>query len=189
MVKLKKTKEEIIKKAEELGIEYEAKYKGCGQCTFLAVIDALRWGGLEIIPEDMEDRLFSGVCVLTGGVGMTGDGTCAAVASSTLAIGLALGIPREGQEDSLLRKGCATVRDTILDKYYQEYRSILCKDVQRKYFGKAWDLTSDEMSHEFLGITRGCTIMQTAMWAAEIILDELEKGNVKGYVGSPKIKA
>ena len=179
MVQLKHTKEEIIKKAEELGVEYEAKYKGCGQCTFLAIIDALRWGGLEIIPEDMEDRLFSGICVLTGGVGMTGDGTCGAVASSVLAIGMALGIPREGQDDSLLRKGCATVRDTILDKYYQEYRSILCKDVQRKFFGKAWDLTSDEMSHEFLGVTHGCTIMQTAMWATEIILDEYEKGNVK----------
>ena len=79
----------------------------------------------------------------------------------------------------MLRNGCATVRDTILDKYYREYGSILCKDVQRKFFGKAWDLTSDEMSHEFLGITRGCTIMQTAMWTTEIILDEFEKGNVK----------
>lgn len=179
MVGLKRTKEEIIKKAEELGIEYEAKYKGCGECTFLAIVDALRWGGLEIIPEDMEERLFPGLCVLTAGVSMTGDGTCGAVASSVLAIGLALGIPREGQHVSLLRTACATIRDTILDKYYQEYRSILCKDVQRKYFGKAWDLTSDKMSLEFLGITKGCTIMQTAKWATEIILDEFEKGNVK----------
>ena len=179
MVELKKPKEEIISKAEELGIEYEAKYKGCGQCTFLAIIDALRWGGLELIPEDMEDRLFSGICVLTAGVSMTGDGTCGAVASSVIAIGLALGIPREGQDVSLLRAGCATVRNTILDKYYREYGSILCKDVQRKFFGKAWDLTSDEMSHEFLGITHGCTIMQTARWTTEIILDEFEKGNVR----------
>jgi len=179
MMKPKRTKEEIIKKAEELGTEYEARYKGCGQCTFLAIIDALRWGGLEIIPEDMEDRLFSWVCVLTAGVSMTGDGTCGAVASSVLAIGLALGIPRESQDVSLLRTACATVRNTILDKYYQEYRSILCKDVQRKFFGRAWDLTDDEMSHEFLKITRGCTIMQTARWATEVILDEFEKGNVK----------
>lgn len=179
MVELKRTKEEIIKKAEELGVEYEAKYKGCGQCTFLAIVDALRWGGLEIIPEDMEERLFSGICVLTAGVSMTGDGTCGAVASSVLAIGLALGIPREGQGDRTLRQACATVRDTILDKYYQEYRSILCKDVQRKFFGKAWDLTSDKMSLEFLIITKGCTIMQTVKWATEIILDEFEKGNVK----------
>ena len=179
MIELKKTKEEIIKKAEEFGVEYEAKYKGCGQCTFLAIVDALRWGGLELIPEDMEDRLFSGICVLTAGVSMTGDGTCGAVASSVLVIGLALGIPRESQDERLLRAACDTVRNTILDKYYREYRSILCKDVQRKFFGRAWDLTSDEMSREFLGITRGCTIMQTAMWATEIILDEFEKGNVR----------
>jgi hypothetical protein len=66
-----------------------------------------------------------------------------------------------------------------VDKYYREYRSLLCKDVQRKFFGKAWDLTSDEMSREFLGITHGCTIMQTAKWVTEIILDEFEKGNVR----------
>ena len=162
MVKLTKTKDEIIQKSNELAIGYEARYKGCGQCTFLAVIDALRWGGLEIIPKDVEDRLFPGV---------------------------ALGIPREGQDVELLGAACATVRNTILDKYYREYRSILCKDVQRKFFGKAWDLTNKEMDQEFRGLTLGCTIMQTAKWTTEIILDEFEKGNVKGYVGSPQSKA
>jgi hypothetical protein len=179
MVGLKRTKEEIIKKAEALGIEYEAKYKGCGQCTFLAIIDALRWGGLEIIPEDIENRLFPGMCVMTAGVAMTGEGTCGAVNSAVLAMGLALGIRRESQDDRAMRDSCITIRNTILDKYYRAYNSILCKDVQRKFFGKAWDLTDDEMSNDFLGITKGCTIMQTAMWATEIILDEFEKGNVK----------
>jgi hypothetical protein len=189
MARLTKTKDEIIKKANELAIQYEAKYKGCGQCTFLAVIDALRWGGLEIIPKDMEDRLFSGICVLTGGVGLSGNGTCAAVASGTLVVGLALGLRRETFNKDRFRENCATVRNTLLNRYYQEYNSILCKDVQRKFFGKAWDLVRDDMDAEFLGITRGCTIMQTAMWTTEIILDEFEKGNVKGYVGSPQSKA
>jgi hypothetical protein len=180
MVKLKRTKEETIKKAEELGREYASKYKGCGQCTFLAIVDALRWGGLEIIPEDMEDRLFSGICVMTAGVGETGDGTCGAVTSSVFVMGLALGISREAQDISALREGCATIRNTILDKYYKEYRSLLCKDVQRKYFGKAWDLTRDDMINEFMGITQGCTISQTAKWTTEIILDEYEKGNLRG---------
>jgi len=188
MVKLTKTKEEIIKKANELAIEYEAKYKGCGQCTFLAIIDALRWGGLEIIPRDVEDRLSSGVCLLTGGVGLSGEGTCGAVASGTLAIGLALGLRPESINESLFRQSCAIVRDALLNKYYQKYNSILCKDIQRKFFGKAWDLTSDEMSAEFLGISKGCIIMEGAMWATEVILDEFEKGNVKGYVGSREAK-
>lgn len=67
--------------------------------------------------------------------------------------------------------GCAVVRNTILDKYFKEYGSILCKDVQRKFFGKAWDLTNDEMSKEFLGITKGCTIQQTAKWTVGTIID------------------
>jgi hypothetical protein len=188
MVKLAKTKDEIIKKSNELAIEYEAKYKGCGQCTFLAIIDALRWGGLEIIPRDMEDRLFSGLCLLTGGVGLSGEGTCGAVASGTLAIGLALGLRRESINESLFRQSCAIVRDALLDKYYQKYNSLLCKDIQRKFYGKAWDLTRDEISAEFLGISKGCVIMEGAMWATEVILDEFEKGNVKGYVGRSEAK-
>jgi len=187
--KLTKTKDEIIKKANDLAIEYEAKYKGCGQCTFLAIIDALRWGGLEIIPKDMEDRFFSGVCVLTGGVGLTGDGTCAAIASASLVVGLALGIQRETFDEAGFRENCATVRNALLTKYYHKYTSLLCKDIQRKFFGKAWDLTRADTGGEFLGITEGCVIMETAMLATEIILDEFEKGNVKGYVDSPYFKA
>jgi len=189
MVKLTKKKDEIIRKSNELAIEYEAKYKGCGQCTFLAIIDALRWGGLEIIPKDMEDRLFPGVCVLTGGIGLSGDGTCAAIASAALVFGLALGIRRETFDEAGFRENCATVRNALLAKYYHKYNSLLCKDVQRRFFGKAWDLTRADTGAEFLGITEGCVIMETSMLATEIILDEFEKGNVKGYVGNPEVKA
>ena len=179
MVQLTKTKEEIIKKAEELAVEYEARYKGCGQCTFLAVVDALRWGGLEIMSKDVEERLFSGICLLTAGVCMIGEGTCGAVASSVILIGMALGVPKDSDDIEAMEKAGATGRDTIVAKYYQEYNSILCKDVQRKYFGKAWDLSRRDMTMEFLGITDGCTIRLTSMWTTGFILDEFEKGNVK----------
>lgn len=179
MVKLQKTKEEIIKKAEELGIEYEAKYKGCCESTFLAVVDALRWGGLEVIPKDVEDKLYSGICLLTAGVCMTGEGTCGAVSGSVMASGFAFGIPKETDDVSIANKAGARIRDTLLAKYYQEYGSILCKDVMRKYFGKAWNLTDDKMTQEFLSITDGCVIRKTAGWVTGIILDEFEKGNVK----------
>jgi hypothetical protein len=179
MTKLKKTKKAIIKKAEDLGVEYEARYKGCAQCTFLAIIDALRWGGLELIPADMEERFYPAISPLTAGVCMTGEGTCGAVASGVMALGLALGVSRDSVDIAAARHAGATIRDSLLEKCYREYRSILCKDIQRKHFGKAWDLTSDEMTHEFLGITRGCIIMQTAELAAKCILDEYERGNVK----------
>jgi hypothetical protein len=199
MVALRKTKEEIMNKARELGVEYEEKYQGCAQCSFGAVVDALRWGGVELIPQDVEEQLLAGLTVLSGGVAMTGDGSCGAVTGGGLAIGLAMGISREMQlkDRGVRRLGYAAVQKGIVDKYYEKYNSILCKDVQRKRFGKAWDLTRPEMSEDFLRtsglfdinertperqvcLTPDCTIALAAMWAAEYILDELEKGNLRG---------
>jgi hypothetical protein len=175
MVRLKKTKKEIMARAKKIGAAHEKKFKGCCQCTFMAIIDALRWGGIELITENEEKKLFPGVSMLTAGVCMTGEGTCGAVTASALAYGLALGVPIDSGDVSAARQVSAAFRDTLLKKYFNKYGSVLCKDVQRKYFGKAWNLVDDEMTQEFLGITRGCTIMQTAAWAAEIILNELEK--------------
>jgi hypothetical protein len=177
MVELNRKKEEIIKKAGDLGAEYESKYRGCAQCTFLAIVDALRWGGLGIIPQDMEESLFSGLALLSGGVCVTGDGSCGAVTGGVLAIGMALRVSREKLMDiGVRRMAYDTAKGAILDKYYAKYNSILCKDIQRKHFGKAWDLTVPEMSEEFLKQSNGCTIPQTAMWATECILYELEEG-------------
>jgi hypothetical protein len=168
MVRLKRIKKEIA-------TAHEKKFKGCGQRTFMAVIDALRWGGLKLITEDTERELFPGVSMLTAGVCMTVEGICGAVASGVVTIGLALGAPIDSQDVNAVRRTAAIAHNTLLKKYFNKYGSILCKDVQRKYFGKAWNLVDDEMAHEFLGITRGCTIIQTAGWTAEIILNELGK--------------
>ncbi len=179
MVKLKRPKKAIIKKSEELAIKYEAQFKGCGQCTFLAIIDALRWGGLELIPEEMDETFFAGTGGFTGGTSMVVDGTCGAIISSMITIGLALGTTRDNQKEPLLRMVCATIRNTLLDRFYKEYDSILCRDILNKYFGKVWNLTDDEASADFLQVSHGCAIMQTVTWTTEIILDEFEKGNVK----------
>lgn len=178
-MKLKRPKKAIIKKAEELAIKYEAQYKGCGQCTFLAIVDGLRWGGLEIIPENVAEKFFSAAGGFTGGTSMVIDGTCGAINASIMVMGLALGTTRDNQDEVSLRTVCAYIRNTILDKFYREYNSILCRDILNKYFGKVWNLTDNEASSDFLKISRGCAIIQTVTWTTEIILDEFKKGNVK----------
>lgn len=179
MARLKKTKEEIVKKAEELGIEYEAKYKGCGQCTFLTIIDSLRWGGLKLMSERAEKEFLPGVCLLSGGTSFSGEGTCGAVFGAIMAIGIAMGIsPNDENMDEIHRLG-TNIRDVIMGKYYSKYGSILCKDVQRKRYGKGYDITREDMTKEFLSIASGCTIFETILWAMEFILDEFEKGNLR----------
>ncbi len=181
VVKLKKPKKAIINKAGELAVKYEAQYKGCGQCTFLAIIDGLRWGGLEILPENVAEKFFSGAIGFTGGTSMVIDGTCGAINSSILTLGLALGPTRNSQDEISLRAVCATIRASLLDKFYREYSSIFCRDILNKYFGKVWNLTDDKASNDFLQVSRGCAIIQTVTWTTEIILDELKKGNVKTW--------
>lgn len=175
MVELKKSKEEIMKLAEKLGAEYEAKYRGCSESTFLAIADALREGGIEIYPKEMEGKLYSGLCQLTAGICMTGEGSCGAIIGTAMAYGMAMGIPQGGDDPAAAYKAALGLRKTLLDKFYEKYRSTLCKDVMRKYFGKAWNLEDNDMTMEFLGITDGCVIKSTAAMGAGLILDALEK--------------
>ena len=177
MPESKKSREEIVKKAEQLAVEYEAKYKGCAQTTFYAAADALRWGGIEILPAELQDKMYAGVCLLSAGGCMTGEGTCGAVIGSIITSGFAYGLGSNDDPGAGRQAGIG-IRDTLLKKYYEEFGSILCKDVMRKYFGKAWDLNSDEMTAEFLGQTDGCVIRKTVVWITEILLDKYEKGEL-----------
>jgi hypothetical protein len=175
-MKLKKSDKEIINRAEELAVKYEARYRTCGQCTFLAVIDAIRWGGREIIPPDMEERLFPAVSGFTGGTGLVIEGTCGAIISGMLAMGLAFGFERNSQNEARLRGFCAKIQNSLIDKFHKEYGSILCRDILNKYFGRVWNLMDDEASNDFLQISQGCAIKQTVTWTTEKILEELRKG-------------
>lgn len=174
-----KSRAEIIRKAEELAVDYEQKYKGCAQTTFYAVVDALRWGGLEIIPQQLQDDMYNGICLLSAGCCFTGEGSCGAVVGSTMASGFAYGLESDLSNPVVGDKTGAQVRDTLLAHFYKEYGSILCKDVMRKYFGKAWNLTDPKMTAEFLSITDGCVIRHTANFIVDVLLDKYEKGELK----------
>jgi hypothetical protein len=91
---------------------------------------------------------------------------------------MAMDLPRAEQDDDMLRRACAVVRDTLLERCYGEYGSILCQDVQQHYFGATFDLTDDAASRDFLDMTDGCAIPQVSRWAAGIILEEYEKGGL-----------
>ena len=174
---LTRSREEIIDKADELAAAHEKTYGGCAESTFLAIVDALRWGGFEIIDENVEDTLFPGIQLLSAGVAISGQGTCGAVSGSIMALGLALAAMREaGPRDmSNFMDGVELARREVLDAFDAKYRSQRCLDIQMKRFGKAWDFRDPAMSEEFLGVTDGCAIRETARLAVAAICDELER--------------
>jgi hypothetical protein len=168
----RKSKVSILRKTGQLARKYEKQYKGCAQCTFLAAVDALRWGGIEIVPVSLEEKLYPALSMLTAGCCMTGEGTCGAAASSLMVLGLNSKVSMDNPEVAVLREAAEITRHKILSVYFKKYHSIICKDIQRKYFGKAWDMTDDKMAHEFLGLTKGCIISEAALLTVKCILEE-----------------
>jgi hypothetical protein len=87
-------KEEAIRKARELAVEYQATLVGCGHCSFAATVDALRSVGIELVDERLENEMFKGLMGLTGGIGNMGYGTCGALSGAGFAVSIAAGVGR-----------------------------------------------------------------------------------------------
>lgn len=176
-MKFTRSRDQIIAKAEEFAAAHEAKYGGCAESTFMGIVDALRWGGLEVITPEVEDAVFPGVQLLSAGIGLSGQGTCGAVSGSTMAIGLALAAASgAGPRDmSTFLEGAGLAQRAVLGGFDEQYRSQRCVDVQMKRFGKAWDFRRPDMTEEFLSITDGCAIRDTARLAVAAIYDAIEE--------------
>ena len=66
----------------------------------------------------------------------------------------------------------------LRSKFFEEFGGVVCKDVQKKIFGRSFNLLDKEdyKIFEKMGAhTDKCTdvVGKTAVWTADIILDEL----------------
>lgn len=175
-------KERAIKKARELGKEYEQLFVGCSESSFAAVVDALRSeAGIELFTPEEEDKIFTALVGLQGGVGGSARGSCGAVCGASFTVSLVSGIGRKEQLESKfsLTIPCQNVRDSVTSKFLEEFGSIVCRDVCFAKFGKSYDFTKPEVIREFLSQARThpkctveeCTISKAAAWAVEKICD------------------
>lgn len=156
-------KERLIEKARKLGHHYLARYKGCAQTTLLAVADTL---GMEV-----DDNLFKAMIGLSGQAGGCG-GICGAAA----AIGLRYDIKRgEFERNPEVRFKVYEVVKRVRDKFIKEYDSYVCKDIQKKLFGRTFDSTipQDQKTFEKAGLTKECSKVteKAAGWAVTAILE------------------
>ena len=180
MTKKESKKENAIQKARELGKEYENLYVGCAQSSFAAIVDSLRSeAGIELFTLEDEDKIFTALVGLSGGVGVSAKGSCGAVTGASFAVSFASG---KGRKEQLADKWasvttCKNVRDGVVDNFLEEYGSVVCRDICFCRFGKSYDFTKQEVALEFLMQSRkhpqctveGCTIAKAAAWAVEKI--------------------
>ena len=159
--------------ASELGFEFERTYKGCGQCTFAAVQQAL---GRE------EDRVFQALTAFAGGFGLSGDSTCASLVGAGACFGLAQGRRKSHFDGDREPKYASFAMAQVLrERFLWKYGSLLCQGAQERIFGRSFDLRSsqDREAFEKAGAHMDkCprVVSDVARWSVQIMAEEAENG-------------
>ena len=165
----KKEPAQLIKKAYDLGAEYERTYKGCGQCLVGAVLDTL---------EIERDELFKSVTALAGGIGMQGDGSCGGYLGGILLLGDCVGREKSDFADAPgVRFKSYALAQKFRNKFIETYGSVTCRDIQIKTFGRAYYLPDPDEFVKFEaagGHADKCpdVVGRSAAWVVELMAEE-----------------
>ena len=175
-----KKEKEMIEKAYKQGFEGERNYRGCAQCAIAGIQDALN------IKNDLVYKAGSG---LAGGAGECIDGLCGGYSGGIMMMSTFFGRTRDeeattkGREDKYVSFGMAT---ELHDIFIKKFGSVICKDIQKKIFGRSFNLRDDEEKELFREAgaheddDKCCAVVgDGASWATEIILKEIEKRGMK----------
>jgi len=167
-------KDYCIKKAYELGVKYESEHRGCCQCTLGALQDAF---------DKKDDAVFKASTGLATGTGLIGSAGCGGYSGGVLFIGQFIGRKRENFKESSSSTGIFKIIGEFHDRFIEEYGSIICSDIQKKIFGRSFNLLNkdEKILFEKMGGHRDkCPVVvgKAAAWAAEIILNHPEVFNI-----------
>ena len=159
-------KKVLLEKVKELCLTYEKEYHGCAQATFAALSEVL---GL------YDENIFKAVIGLTGGTADMGKGTCGGLVGVAAVAGLLYGAGKEEITQEHVEKISNIVAE-VGQKFMEEYGSITCWDIQKKVYGRSFNLRDPKELEEFLQRKDvwkcGRVCGKAAAWALERILEE-----------------
>ena len=159
-------KKELPEHAYKIAFDYDSKYGSCPQCVLAAVQETLGC---------VTDDVFRASHAFAGGGGLAGDGTCGALAGGLLAISAKYG--RERKDFALKKPKPYKLAKKLHDRFAAEYGGVTCRDVQKRIFGRSFNMWDAGEYREFEaqgGHRDKCTAVtgNAAKWAAEILLEE-----------------
>jgi len=160
---------ELLEKAYQLGFEYEKTYRGCSQCVIAAIQDTLNV---------REDCVFKAATGFAGGAGLSGIGVCGGFAGGVMVLSQLRGREREDFSDPEgVRFKTFDITNLLVDKFLNEFGSIICRDIQQRQFGRFYYLRDpDEFQkfHDAGAHDEKCpdVVGKAARVAVEIIIDE-----------------
>jgi C_GCAxxG_C_C family probable redox protein len=169
-------KKEMVRKAYELGFRNEKEYRGCAQCAISAMQDVL---GIR------NDYVYKAGSGLAGGAGECTDGLCGAYSGAIMMMSTFFGRKREDEATEFGRKekyDSFRMASTLHERFMDKYGSIICSGIQKKIFGRSFDLRNDEDKQAFRDAgahehdDKCCMVVgDGASWGTELILDEIAK--------------
>ncbi len=163
-------KESLMRDAYRKGYHYEKTYRGCAQCAMAAVSDVTG-------KEDL--TMFRAANGLAGGMGLLGDGVCGGYSGGLLSMGLFAGRRREFFDGDKAEKDlCGKLAGQLHGLYIDTYGSVICHDIHRDIFGRAFHITrpDDKEAFEEAGAHQRdkcpAVVGTAAAWTVGILFDE-----------------
>lgn len=168
---MKKSKEEILNLVQKKAFEYEKEYYGCSQCVLLAVQEVF---GLE------KEDVFKAATGFAGGICFKGS-VCGALTGGIIAIGLKYGrdiqafLQHDPEKTRFKTFGLAR---KLWEKFEETYGSCICQNIQKRIFGKSYDLWDPKQYEQFEKDgghdPNGCptVVKNAAKWVAELLLEK-----------------
>ncbi len=166
-----KSKEELADQAYRLAFKYESEIGSCPQCVLVALMEILNVG---------EPSVVKAADALAGGTALSTNGTCGALAGGLLAISTMAGREYKDFKAGQKKRRVFKYARKLYDRFVGEYGSPVCLEVQKKIFGRSFNLLDPKEYEEFEragGHVDKCPGVSgnVARWATEIILDELRQ--------------
>ena len=170
------SKEALLDKAYELGVGFERFSGSCSQCTVAALHEILGF-------EPAIVKVASSSC---GGHAGLSAGTCGAVVGGTIVLDYYLGRPAEllsaereipGGHDAL--ENGMEASKAFCQKFIDEYGSVLCPGVQKKVYGRSFNLQDPSGWDAFIAAgahtdpTKCMRVVGNATrWALEVLIEK-----------------
>ena len=156
----------ISQKAYELGVKYEKQCTGCAQTVVAAMFEALGiWS----------DDVFKAASGLANGLGLTGDGTCAALLGASMVISYIFGREHKDFDEIYKPMKSYGIVKRLHNLFMREYATCRCSDVQKGLMGVTWNLWElNEMDDNFRDqMIDNCSklVGNIARMATNLILD------------------
>ena len=161
------TNEVTLQRAYNLASEYEKKYGNCPQCVIASIS--------EVFSLNLEE-MFQAAHGLAGGVGLSGCGTCGALSGGSLVLSHFHGRSRENFDKGRYLKSYERSK-RLYDKFIHEFGGCTCHEVQKKLFGRTfdlWDPGEYQQFKEALAKEHKCSEVtgKVARWVAETLLKD-----------------